>query len=82
MKIMRIQQDALPAVLGLLLPVLVILPILLLTGCQATQTSPNCPPPAPRLGWLPAEDGGVCVTPESTAQLLDYIDALERCAIR
>ncbi len=52
---------------------------LLLTGCATSCTSPNCPPPSPHLDWSPAADGGVSLSGESTARLLDYIDALERC---
>lgn len=52
---------------------------LLLTGCATSSINPNCPPPAPRLEWNPAADGGVSLSGESTARLLDYIDALERC---
>lgn len=52
---------------------------LLLTGCATSSINPNCPPPSPHLDWSPAADGGVSLSGESTARLLDYIDALERC---
>lgn len=52
---------------------------LLLTGCATSSANPNCPPPSPRLDWSPANNGGVSLSGESTARLLDYIDALERC---
>ena len=53
---------------------------LLLVACQgAVSQASNCPPPRPSLVWTPGSDGGVCVSRESTADLLDYLDALERC---
>ncbi len=58
------------------LPIALALP---LTGCATSSANPNCPPPAPHLEWSPAADGGVSLSGESTARLLDYIDALERC---
>lgn len=52
----------------------------LLPACTTTATSrANCPPPSPKLTWSPAEHGGVCLSGEATALLLDYIDGLERC---
>ena len=49
--------------------------------CQtAPSQTANCPPPTPRLTWNPAANGGVCLSGESTADLLDYLDALERCS--
>lgn len=68
MRITMTRKGALPIALALLL-----------TGCATTSTNPNCPPPAPHLEWNPAADGGVSLSGESTARLLDYIDALERC---
>lgn len=53
--------------------------VLLLAGCATSSANPNCPPPSPHLDWSPATDGGVSLSGESTARLLDYIDALERC---
>ncbi len=55
-----------------------VLVMALLTAC-ATSAS-NCPPPAPKLQWSPAQDGGVCLGATATANLLDYLDALERCS--
>lgn len=52
---------------------------LLLAGCATSSANPNCPPPSQRLDWNPANNGGVSLSGESTARLLDYIDALERC---
>ena len=52
--------------------------VLLLVACQ-TPVASNCPPPRPILVWTAGSDGGVCVSRESTAELLDYLDALERC---
>ena len=68
MRITLTPRDALPIALALLL-----------TGCATTSANPNCPPPAPHLEWNPAADGGVSLSGESTASLLDYSDALERC---
>ena len=54
--------------------------VLLLVACQgAVSQASNCPPPRPSLVWTAGSDGGVCVPRESTAELLDYLDALERC---
>ena len=54
--------------------------VLLLVACQgAVSQASNCPPPRPSLVWTAGSDGGVCVSRESTAELLDYLDALERC---
>ncbi len=68
MRITMARKGALPIALALLL-----------TGCATSSINPNCPPPVPRLEWSPAADGGVSLSGESTARLLDYIDALERC---
>lgn len=68
MRTMLTRKGALPIALALLL-----------TGCATSSINPNCPPPAPQLNWNPADDGGVSLSGESTARLLDYIDALERC---
>ena len=55
--------------------------VLLLAACQgAVSQASNCPPPRPSLVWTAGSDGGVCVSRESTAELLDYLDALERCS--
>ena len=53
--------------------------VLLLAACQ-TPVASNCPPPRPNLTWTPAADGGICISRESTALLLDNLDALERCS--
>ena len=54
---------------------------LLLAACQgAVSQASNCPPPRPNLTWTPADDGGICISRESTALLLDNLDALERCS--
>ena len=53
--------------------------VLLLAACQ-TPVANNCPPPKPKLVWTPAADGGICISRESTALLLDNLDALERCS--
>lgn len=68
MPITLTRRDALPIAL-----------VLLIAGCVTTGSNPNCPPPVPRLNWSPAADGGVCVSAESTAVLLDYLDGLARC---
>lgn len=68
MRTMLTRKGALPIALALLL-----------MGCATSSINPNCPPPAPQLNWNPAADGGVSLSVESTARLLDYIDALERC---
>lgn len=52
----------------------------LVTGCATTSRNDNCPPPSPKLTWSPAADGGVSISRESTALLLNYIDSLERCS--
>ena len=53
--------------------------VLLLAACQ-NQVANNCPPAKPKLVWTPAIDGGICISRESTALLLDNLDALERCS--
>ena len=58
---------------------LLIASVLLLAACQ-NQVANNCPPPKPKLVWTPAIDGGICISRESTAILLDNLDALERCS--
>ena len=58
---------------------LLIASVLLLVACQ-TPVASNCPPPRPNLTWTPAADGGICISRESTALLLDNLDALERCS--
>ena len=52
---------------------------LLLTACQ-TPVASNCPPPQPNLEWTASDSGGICVSRESTAELLDYLDAMELCS--
>ena len=57
---------------------LLLVSVLLLAACQ-NQVANNCPPAKPKLVWTPAIDGGICISRESTALLLDNLDALERC---
>lgn len=53
--------------------------VLLTSGCGASKSSVTAPPPRPRLESLIAtDDGGICMDRQDAAELLLYLDQLER----
>jgi len=53
--------------------------VLLMSGCGASKSSVTPPPPRPRLESLIAtDDGGICMDRQDAAELLLYLDQLER----
>lgn len=53
--------------------------VLLMSGCGASKSSVTAPPPRPRLESLIAtDDGGICMDRQDAAELLLYLDQLER----
>lgn len=53
--------------------------ILALNGCAASRSNVAPPPPRPTLESLePTPEGGICMDKQDAAELLLYLDSLER----